>query len=121
MENKSYLEVYLTTQGVLSPGRYWLRVLPTLIVAGILCFCAWVYLSPIGDGTDHAGVFIPFAYFLMVIIASFALGSLLAQSIRRLRDAQVRPLWSALLFVPGVNIPALILFGLLPRRAADNT
>lgn len=98
-----------------------MRVIPTLIVAGILCFCTWVYLSPIGDGTSHPGVFIPLAYFLMVIIGAFALGSLLAQSIRRLRDAQVRPLWSVLLFVPGVNIPALILFGLLPRRAADKT
>ncbi len=121
MEQKSYLETFLTTRGTLGPSSYWMRVIATLVVSGILCFCTWVYLSPIGAGTDHAGVFIPLALFIIVIIASFSLGSLLAQAIRRLRDAQARPLWSALLFVPGLNVPALIIFGLLPRRAADRT
>lgn len=121
MEQKSYLETFLTMRGTLGPACYWLRVIPTVIVATVLCFCIWVYLSSIGAGTSHPGVFIPVAFFLMIIVAGFTLGSLLAQAIRRLRDAQARPLWSVLLFVPGLNLPALIIFGLLPRRAADKT
>lgn len=118
-EKKSYLEEFLTTQGTIGPVRYWLRVIATLVVAGILGFCAWVYLSSIGsEDPHHAGTFIPLAIFIILVITIFSTGILLAQAIRRLRDAQVRPFWSALLIVPGVNLLTLVLFGLLPRRAA---
>ena len=115
-EKKSPMEVFLTTEGCLGRGRFFLRVAVTLIIAILLSMNFWQSIATIGAGGEHPGLFVPFSLFLTIVTACFASGAILVQCIRRLRDAGKPPILSALIFIPGLNVLALIAFLALPSR-----
>lgn len=103
-------ESFFSSEGRIGRLVFTGRVLLLLLLVALVFFLGIRHFSH-----DEAhGFLMPLAYFFGIVASVFATFTILMNLIKRLHDMDRPVFWSALLFVPGVNVLLLLWAALAP-------
>tara|TARA_X000000368_G_scaffold270268_1_gene214157 strand:+ start:423 stop:743 length:321 start_codon:yes stop_codon:yes gene_type:complete len=97
--------------GAINRMQYFSRTLILIALPFLVTVISLNFFSHWHDGTHF-----PLGVFIGLMSALFAIFGILMQSIKRLNDLSVAPIWSVLLVMPFVNVIFILFLILLPSK-----
>ena len=107
------MKQYFRFEGTAKRQEYW----AVIILAYVLSFSLGFIMGGLMV-TGATGLYLGVIGLIAVIVAGFWVQ--LATTIRRCRDADISPWWTVLIYVPYINIVAIIVYGAIGSKESSD-